>query len=291
MFYHTAMTPLRFVWVDAFTDKQLAGNPCAVVLDADGLSPARMQALAREFNLSETAFVLRSKKADVRARYFTPAGEIPLAGHPTLATMRALVDCGRIRAPRRVALELKAGIVSVEVGARTIAMRQLEPRFLRRYSAAEALPAFGLSARDLLAGAPIQTVSTGTPQLMVPVKSLAALRRARLDPARYARLRARADFFSPHLFCITGKNATFARHLGAPPESAEDPFTGSATGGMGAYLWRRGLIRTPRFTAAQSDWLGRPGRAFVEVHGPREAIEAVTVGGAATIVARGTLAL
>jgi trans-2,3-dihydro-3-hydroxyanthranilate isomerase len=288
--------------VDAFTDRPLGGNPCAVLFDADPLNAATMQAIAREMNLSETAFVVRSTAADVGARYFTPAEEIPLAGHPTIATIFALVDAGRIALAgpvTEITLELPAGVVAVAIHAdgeqaSRIVMSQLPPRFLATYAPAEVLPAFGLSADDALPGAPIQTVSTGTPQLMVPLRDHEALRRARVDVATYSALRARGDFFSPHLFCLggaTGAGRTFARHFGVPPDSPEDPFTGSATGGMAAYLWRHGLIATPTWVAEQGHWMGRPGQASVEVVGPPEAISTVRVGGGAAVIVRGELSL
>lgn len=296
------MTSYPYRLVDAFTDRPLGGNPCAVIFDADPLDAATMQAIAREMNLSETAFVRRSAVADVGARYFTPAEEIPLAGHPTIATIFALVDAGRIALAgevTRITLELPAGVIEVAINARggraeTIVMSQLAPRFLATYDPAEVLPAFGLAAADALPGAPPQTVSTGTPQLMVPLRDHAALRRARVDAAAYAALRARGDFFSPHLFCLGGATAagrTFARHFGVPPDTPEDPFTGSATGGMAAYLWSRGLIDTPAWVAEQGHWMGRPGEATVEVVGPPDAIETVRVGGGAVVVVRGELAL
>lgn len=288
--------------VDAFTDHPLGGNPCAVLFDADTLDAATMQAIAKEMNLSETAFVRRSAVADVGARYFTPAEEIPLAGHPTIATIFALVDAGRLAlagAETSITLELPAGVIAVRIHAegglvRRIVMTQLAPRFLAVYDPAEALPAFGLGPDDLLPGAVVQTVSTGTPQLMVPLRDHAALRRARVDVARYTALRAGGDFFSPHLFCLGGATAagrTFARHFGVPPDSPEDPFTGSATGGMGAFLWRYGLIDTPRWVAEQGHWMGRPGQGTVEVVGPPDAITAVRVGGGAAVLVRGELAL
>jgi trans-2,3-dihydro-3-hydroxyanthranilate isomerase len=105
-------------------------------------------------------------------------------------------------------------------------------------------------------------------------------------------LRAAGGFFSPHLFCLTGATAagqTFARHVGTPPEFMEDPFTGSATGGMAAYLWHYGLIDNPTFVAEQGHWMQRPGTGYVEVLGPPSAITGVRVGGAAITVLRGTL--
>lgn len=296
------MPTLPYVLVDAFTDRPLGGNPCAVLFDTAALDDATMQAIAREMNLSETAFARGSAVADVGARYFTPVEEIPLAGHPTIATIFALVDAGRIalRGPETlVTLELPAGVIDVVVEAeggraRRVVMSQLAPRFLATYSPADVLPVFGLTPDDLLPGAPIQTVSTGTPQLMIPLRSHEALRRARVDPTSFAALRARGDFFSPHLFCLGGATATgrtFARHFGLPPDTPEDPFTGSATGGMAAYLWHYGLIDTPEWVAEQGHWMGRPGQATVEVIGPPEAIRTVRVGGAAVVVIRGVLYL
>lgn len=345
------MRTFPFLQVDAFTTEPLAGNACAVVFDEDArLDDATMQAVAREMNLSETSFVRRptpGSGADFAARYFTPGAEIPLAGHPTVATLFALVETGRLRLVERstrTRLELKAGVIRVDVeagdergtgGVREVAMWQPAPQFLRTFPAAEALAAFGLRETDGLplaaGGIPAaQVVSTGTPQLMVPVRDREALRRARMDVGRLEQLRQGGDFrevedaasrakfalgdaitgtapvalelrarerpsfFSAHLFCLEGATPagqTFARHFAPGPNEFEDPFTGSATGGMGAFLWRYGLIETPTFTAEQGHWMGRPGQASVGVIGPREAIANVRVAGPAVTVLRGELVL
>ena len=293
---------LPFMQVDAFTSTPLQGNPCAVIFEADGLAEEQMLAVAREMNLSETAFVLASEQADVRARYFTPAAEIPLAGHPTIATLYALVETGRLPVAdgaTTVRLELEAGVIPVEVQvekgrARQVIMSQLRPQFLASYAPAEVLPAFGLEPEAARADLTLQTVSTGTPQLMVPLREQEALRRAQIDPPAYRALKEKADFFSVHLFCMQGftpAGATSARHLGLPPEPPEDPFTGSATGNMGAYLWRYGLLREPFFVAEQGHWMHRPGQATVEVVGPRHDISTVRVGGEAVAVLEGELRL
>ncbi|MDX1523041.1 MAG: PhzF family phenazine biosynthesis protein [Anaerolineae bacterium] len=141
----------------------------------------------------------------------------------------------------------------------------------------------------------IQTDSTGTPQLMILLVSLEALRRARLDIPRFIKTRANSDFFGgPHLFYrggLTETGDTFARHLDAPLDLMEDPFTGSATGGMAAYLWRYGLIESPTFVAEQGHWMDRPGQTTVEVVGLRDDIETVKVGGGAVTVLRGEFVL
>jgi trans-2,3-dihydro-3-hydroxyanthranilate isomerase len=296
------MKKYPFLQVDAFTETPLGGNPCAIVLDADGLPEETMLAVAREMNLSETSFVMKSKKADFRARYFTPAEEIPLAGHPTIATVYALVDTGRLKlkADRMsIQLELQVGPIRVDIESERdrverIIMSQKSPKFLRAYAAEEVMPAFRLDPADLLPGAPIQTVSTGTPQLMIPLRDHDALRRAWPDIERYERLRKEGDFFSPHLFCLIGfteAGRTSARHFGVPPDTTEDPFTGSATGNMAAYLWRHGLLETNEFVAEQGHWMNRPGVAYVEVVGPRDRIKTVRVGGSAVTVIRGELTI
>jgi trans-2,3-dihydro-3-hydroxyanthranilate isomerase len=291
-----------FMLVDAFTDRALGGNACAVVFEADDLDDGLRQSIAREMNLSETAFVQRAQSADVGARYFTPSREIPLAGHPTIATVFALFESGRLSFDgplTRISLELKVGPIDVEVHApdgraERVVMSQMRPEFLARYEPRDLLPVFGLSPDDAIPGVTPQTVSTGTPQLMIPVRSHDALRRIRVDADAYVALQAGGDFFSPHVFAlggVTDAGATFARHVGALPGGAEDPFTGSATGGMAAYLWHYELIDTPSFVAEQGHWMGRPGKAFVEVVGARDAIETVKVGGEAVTVVRGELDL
>lgn len=297
------MPTYSFMQVDAFSDRPLGGNPCAILFETDDMDEATMLAIAKEMNLSETSFVRHSEVADVAARYFTPAVEIPLAGHPTIATIFALVDSGRLQLTddtTTLTLELTAGVIPIEIYAennrvRRVVMSQIKPKFLATYDPAAVMPLFGLAMEDLLSDAIIQTVSTGTPQLMVPLRDYESLRRAAIDIPAFRAFRAESDFFGgPHLFCLSGiteTGDTFARHLDIPPDLLEDPFTGSATGGMAAYLWRYGLIEQPTFIAEQGHWLGRPGQATVEVVGPRDDIETVKVGGNAATVVRGEVVL
>src|ERR1043165_218896 len=261
--------------VDAFTTRPLGGNACAIVFDCTDLSDKTMLAIAREMNLSEISFVWRMDDGRFRARYFTPAQEIPLAGHPTVATIYALIDSGRLRLDGdylKLPLILRDGPVDVEVFARDrnverIVMSQRKPQFLTTYRPTDVLPVFGLDESDLMPNAVIQTVSTGTPFLMILLKNHESLRKATLNLEKYALLRNDSDFFDPHLFCLQGveHGATFARDFGLPPDTLEDPFTGSATGAMAAYLWHYGLIDSPNFIAEQGHWMSRPGEGYVEV--------------------------
>ncbi len=296
------MPTYPFLQVDAFTTQPFGGNPCAVFFECDDLSDETMLAIAREMNLSETSFVLSSSIDDIRARYFTPSEEIPMAGHPTIATAFALVATNRFALKgdtTRLMLELQVGPLEVDIHANNgsvtnIVMTQKPPVFSTIHNPDEVMPIFGLTADDLIPEKPIQTVSTGTPQLMIAVRDHETLRRATVDHVAYMNYRARSDFFSTHMFAlggITSQGDTFARHFVTPPDLVEDPVTGSATGGMGAYLRHHRLIEKPTFIAEQGHWMGRPGMVQVEIGGTPEAITSVKIGGPAVAVLEGVLRL
>jgi trans-2,3-dihydro-3-hydroxyanthranilate isomerase len=285
--------------VDAFTSVPFTGNACGVVTDAAGLDDAQMQRIAREMNLSETTFVLPSEVADFRVRFFTPGREIPLAGHPTIATMHALVEEGRIAvsgAGSRIHQETLAGVLPVDLerdreGLRVI-MTQATPQFgaeLERDAVARAL---GIAARDLAGGPAPQVVSTGTAQAMVLVRSLDVLRRLRPDAAAMADLETIAGHVGMHVLALETldpANRTHARHFAPNMGIPEDPVTGSATGGMAAYLWRYGLLRERRFSAEQGHLIGRPGIVEVEIDADGDEPRTVRVGGRAVTVLRGSI--
>lgn len=290
--------------VDAFTDRPLAGNPAGVVTKAEGLDEATMRAIAREVNLSETVFVTASDRADFRLRFFTPTTEIPLAGHPTIAAMHALVEEGRITlvGPRtRVTQELQVGVLPVDLHAdeqgrlARIWMTQKPPEFLRTYDVGPYAEALGIPTSGIEPDYPLQTVSTGTPQLMFPVRSLPVLEQLRPDMKALADLAAGGDYFSLHVFTPEGGYApearAHARHFAPAAGVAEDPVTGSASGAMGAYLVRYGIVPVSSFMVEQGHIMGRPGTIYVEIDGEGEAITGVRVGGQAVTVISGVLRL
>lgn len=291
------MTARRFYWIDAFTDRPLGGNPCAVVFGADDLPVEDRIAFTRETRLSECAFVVASDKADFGARYYLASGEIKMAGHPTIATCAALEEAGLLAGRAAFTLEVGAGVVGIEVdrsAARPVfTMTQYAPVFGRSYAPERIAPIVALDPSDIV-GTP-QTVSTGGPHFCVTLlKDRAALERAELSVAILRALRPEIDFWEPFLCTREGFTAagdTAARLMLTPPEPPEDPFTGSATGSMAAYLWHHGLIGAPVFTAEQGHAMGRPGSARVEVLGPRDAISGVKVGGSASVLMEGTVRL
>ncbi len=289
----------EIVWVDAFTTTPLEGNACAVVLDARGLDDEMMQKIARETNLSETSYVFPGDhESDIIVRYFTPIGEIPLAGHPTIATTHALHESERIPAGQDVLrVKMPAAVVPVTIrrGAPTnYAMSQPPPSFLGTFPRADAARALGLDERDILGGMTPQTVSTGTPQLMIPLASREALDRCTPNRAALYQTTAR-DWFSVHVFAQGGDGdgvALVARHFADFNDVLEDPFTGSATGGMAGYCARYGIVRQRSYAVAQGMHVHRPGRAEVEVAGdPPDAIGRITVAGPAVTVMRATMTI
>ncbi len=283
---------LKIVWIDAFTTTPLAGNACAVVLDARGLDDATMQAIARETNLSETSFVFPGDgEADFVVRYWTPNGEIPLAGHPTIATTHALHESGAIPAGHQVVrLRMPAALVPVTVrpGApTTYAMSQPPPAFGATLPRATAAAALGLREDDLLAGVTPQTVSTGTPQLMIALASIAAL--DRVEANRHALFPHDGhEWFSVHVFARVERDDDVklaSRHFADFGDIKEDPFTGSATGGMAAYCARYDIVRERTYAVEQGMHVHRPGRGQVEVGGdPPHDIGRIVVAGPAVTV-------
>jgi trans-2,3-dihydro-3-hydroxyanthranilate isomerase len=290
--------------VDAFTDRPLHGNPAGVVTDADGLDEATMRAIARELNLSETAFVTASDEADFRVRFFTPTTEVPLAGHPTIAAMHALVEEGRVRLTgrrTRITQELQVGVLPVDLDAdadgrlERVWMTQKPPEFLRAYDPAPYAEALGIPIAGIEPDFPLQTVSTGTPQLMFPVRSLHVLERLQPDQRALLELTRAGDYFSIHVFTPEGgyspEARAHARHFAPAAGVSEDPVTGSASGAMGAYLVRYGIVPPGRFMVEQGHIIGRAGAVYIEVDQEGEAITAVRVGGQAVTVITGVMRL
>ena len=291
--------PFEFDWVDAFAARPFAGNGCAVVYGADGLSDELCTAIVRETGLVECAFPGRSDVADAKLRCFVADREIPFAGHPTVATVASMVDRG-IRGAGPMRLETGAGVVPVEVeigadGVALVTMTQVRPEFGPEVAPDVVAAVGGIEAGDIV-GTP-RVVSTGLPFCITVLKDHDALRRATLDLPALERFRAAvggglAENMEP--FWVTQEGATeaghtFSRLLLAPPMPAEDPFTGSATGAMAAYLWAGSHLKTPRFVAEQGHWMGRPGQAQVEVLGVRDDIGGVRVGGPGYVLMRGYL--
>ena len=258
----------RIFTLDVFTNKAYAGNPLAVVTDGDGISAQRMQAVAREMNLSETVFIQRpsNNRALARLRIFTTSSELPLAGHPVIGTWFLLAELGVVPAAEgsvHVLQQTGAGILPVEIEfhdgrPQRVTMTQKPAQFRRApCSAAPLAKALGLRASDIDSALPIEVVSTGIFNMMVPIVSRAALARIRMDTRALYSLLAKSGVMA-YCFNLTGGGKAQTRGL-LPWGVQEDPATGSAAGSLGAYLVRYGkLALGQQLTIQQGIEMGRP---------------------------------
>ena len=290
---------LAFVQVDVFTDRVFGGNPLAVFLDGQGLSTARMQAIAREMNLSETVFLLPSDRedCDARLRIFTPGRELPFAGHPTIGAAWVLREHD-LRPPcdGRLTLEEGVGPVPVRFDGEMIWMSHppadFGPPWLDRPAVAAVL---GLNLDDLHPDAPVQIVSTGAPFLIVTCRDPHAVDRALLDYRAYAAMlpgESTIGIFLSALDPRFGPSTVHSRMLsGGATGIGEDPATGGASGPLGAYLLRHGLVQahdTVEIVSRQGVQMGRPSTVHISLRPGDDVIE---VGGTVVPVLTGTLTL
>ena len=191
---------IKVYTLNAFTDDVSGGNPAGVVLEADNLSKNQMQDIAKKVGFSETAFVMKSDVADFRVRFFTPSNEVDLCGHATIATFKLLLLTERIHTGT-YKQETLAGILSVEALADGgILMEQSIPEYCDILSPEEIAKSLGLDVDELEDSLPIQVVSTGLKDIIVPVKSLDALKKIKPDFEAITDLSRRYDSVGYHVF-------------------------------------------------------------------------------------------
>jgi trans-2,3-dihydro-3-hydroxyanthranilate isomerase len=288
-----------------FAETPLTGNPLAVVADAERLEEAVMPAVAREFNQSETTFVLPSRRpgATRRLRSFTPAGaEVIGAGHNVLGAWWWLATAGRIELDAdggaRLAQEIGDRVLPVEVRGRNgrpeaIVIEQAPPEFGRTVTDRDELAAalgFEGSAADQLDDMPAQVVSTGAAHLLVPARDRAVVDRARPDAPRLAAALAQVGAQGCYLYCLDPVDpaaVAHARFFNPTVGISEDPATGSAAGPLVSRLVAQGVVPDGALVLVeQGHAMGRPSRIRVQVSGER-----VRIGGAGVVVAEGTLTI
>jgi trans-2,3-dihydro-3-hydroxyanthranilate isomerase len=312
------MPSYKFYQVDVFTNQAFGGNPLAVFPDAEGLSPDDMHKLAKEMNLSETTFVFPPTvpSADYKVRIYMTQGEIPFAGHPVVGTHWLLAHIGRtkVQAPNvRVNFELGVGVrgarLNVENGKVTsVVMDHQKPEFgvpaspelVAKLERALSVPTGAISDT----GFPVMWVSTGIRQLFAPIRSLKetqAIQSSKVNADLLAEVCSALDpvssaSFEVMVLCMETEHKTstvhtrmFAPGIGLP----EDPATGSASGGLGAYLIENKVIpaTAPMTTIISEQGLemGRPSFVSIEVDGTPGNIEMVRVGGEVIPVIEGTV--
>jgi trans-2,3-dihydro-3-hydroxyanthranilate isomerase len=300
---------LRYLHLDVFTDRALEGNQLAVFPDPPpDLDPALMQRIAMEMNFSESTFVLpRAGTGDTRMRIFTPAEELPMAGHPTIGTTFALAAEGVIAAGRDAfVFELGVGPtpVSLEWKDRRLDfawMTQQLPAFSAPFDADILAASLGLERADIAPRLPAQAITCGVPYLLVPLASRAAVDRVVVDRRAFAAACREAGVNELALYLFTtdrpGARAdeiTYSRMLAPAFGIAEDPATGSAAGPLGCYLACHAVVPPDvarSFVNLQGVAMKRPSRIHVSIDTADGAITRVRVGGRAVMVGAGELRL
>ncbi|MFL6229507.1 MAG: PhzF family phenazine biosynthesis protein [Pyrinomonadaceae bacterium] len=307
------MKKLRYHLVDVFTDRQFGGNPLAVFTDGRGLSTETMQSIAKEMNLSETTFVLPADDAanNFRVRIFTPMQELPMAGHPTVGTTyvlareRLLETSSRENAAGTTAIRLEEGVgpVPVEItwkddAADFIEMTQPLPTFGPRFAdAAQIAEVLSLDASLVDSRYPVEVVSCGVPFLYVPLKSLDAARRIRVRIDLMEKFLG--SFAAKDIFVFTTEtefdgSGVHSRMFAPLDGIPEDPATGAASGPLGCYLARYGVVASAGeldVTSEQGVEMGRPSFIRIRINHEGEQITRVRVGGRCRYMGGGHLEL
>lgn len=276
--------PLRYLLLDVFTATPLQGNQLAVVLDGRGLRERQMQAVARELNLSETVFVLPPRAVgDLRIRIFTPAGELPFAGHPTLGSA---IVAGSGLGLTTVTLETARGEVPVVLGAGPGGapfgrMEQPIPTVSAFAREGDLLEALGLECSLL----PVEAYCNGPNHVYVELAGEHELSRLRPD------LAALSELGQVDIYCFAGSGTRWRSRMFAPAFGlSEDPATGSAAGPLAVHLARHGRIGFgEEIEIRQGQEIGRPSLLYARAVGAAEGVERVEVGGSAVIVGRGEI--
>lgn len=290
------MRRFSFVTVDVFTDRRFGGNPLAVFPEAEGLSDGEMQALAAEFNLSETTFVLPAadRANTARVRIFNRRNEMPFAGHPNVGTGWVLAGLGRAR-DGTLAFEEIAGLVTVNVEAGLVTIAAPQPLALGAEMPIDLLVScVGLAPRDVVVAAhrPL-LASVGNPFVIAEVTG-EALGRALPDAGRFRQAASRYTAFNPDrlpLYLYARDGERWRTRMFSPLSgTVEDPATGSAATPLAALLLSLTTDSERRYEIVQGVEMGRPSRLFCHARRGADGIRA-TVGGSCVAVLKGEIAL
>ncbi len=301
---------LPFYQADVFTDVAFGGNPVAVFPNVPALSNRGFQQIAREMNLSETVFVQppSQPEAQIKLRIFTPTHEIPFAGHPVLGTCHVLGSLRHfpIEEPiTRIYYECNIGVFPAELYILKgvidrVVMSQPAPQFIELVEKVEDLfditRALGLHRNDITQlPFPVEVVSTGLPVMIVPVRSLTAVKSIVTDHAAVDEICGRFGANGIMVFStmtVEDYSTVHTRMFATPIGIDEDPATGSASGALGAYLVKNGVVEvgpTTEIVAEQGYEIDRPSRILIQVFSDDDIIQSVKVGGQVVMVAEGKM--
>ena len=280
------MSTYSYRIVNVFTqgDDPFSGNPLCVFESAESLDTPRMQALARQFNLSETTFMLPSTRANARVRIFTPSYEMPFAGHPTLGTAHVCRALGL--AGDTLTLEMQAGIIPVHATQRRWTLQANAPSWREvREPRATLAAMLGIDEHEI--GERPLWVKAGREQLIVPLRNEAAVRRARPRPDLLAQLASDDGASMAYIFAPMGRRLLARFFFPQGPAVIEDPATGSATANLGGWCLAMGRTLPCEFEISQGEYAGRPSTLLLRVDVERR----ILVSGDVIELGRGAITL
>lgn len=294
------MLSTTFYILDVFAEEKYTGNQLAVVLMKNKLTDTDMQRIAKEFNFSETTFILSHKPVNngYNVRIFTPEREVPFAGHPTLGTAY-VIQKEVIKNPvDTIILNLKVGQIPVKLNYKDgtierLTMKQMEPVFGRIFYREQISKVLNIDASEIDERFPVQEVSTGLPFITVPLKNLSAVKKSKLNKEKYHALIKDTEAKAIFIFCpetYKKKNHLNARMFAPFYGIEEDPATGSANGCLAGYLVKHNYFGRDHINirVEQGYEIGRPSLLFLEAKKKGDKIE-VFVGGRVIEVAKGIL--
>ncbi len=293
------MNKIKIKQVDAFTSIPFGGNPAGVVTDANHIDDSIKQKIAKEMNLSETAFVSSSDKADFKVQFFTPKFEVDLCGHATIATFDTLYKENKLDLNKdKFYQETKAGVLPIEIknldNKKIFMMTQVNPQFKNLDNLRdEVAKSMGIKTEDLLPY-PMESVSTGLWWLVFGVKSLEILENITPDLDKIYKLSESNNFVGISLFTLETFDKSCSYHMRSIAPYcgvAEDPVCGTGNGSVSSYIVHNKLISGDNLSLVgeQGNFVHRPGKVYVQIQSNNDMITDIKIGGEATTILEGEI--
>lgn len=269
--------------MNVFAKTEKGGNPAAVVLDADYLSEKEMKSIAKLIGFSETAFIMKSELADYKVRFFTPSEEVDLCGHATIAVFNLLFQKGYIGIGNYTQ-ETKAGILNVEIMKNSIIMmNQSKPKFEEIIERDDVVKSLNISFNDIIEDLPIQIVSTGLRDIIVPVKNIEILNSIKPNFEKISNISRKYNAIGYHIFTLDtiGKSVANCRNLAPLYGINEESATGTANGALASYLFKYNKISNniKKLSFEQGYSMNMPSEIIVSLNIKDNEIDQVKVGG------------
>ncbi|WPC43204.1 PhzF family phenazine biosynthesis protein [Clostridium sp. JS66] len=277
---------IKVYTLNAFAKTDNGGNPAGVVLNADSLSVYDMKKIAEKVGFSETAFIKKSNKADFKINFFTPNKEVDLCGHATIGTFYLLASKGIIKSGQYTQ-ETKAGILKVECrNNNMIYMNQTNPKFYEVLNKADIADSLNIDEEEIMSDIPIQIVSTGLKDILIPIKSLKSLYKIKPDFQKIAHISKKQNVVGYHIFTLETEHGSTAHCRNFAPlyDICEEAATGTSNGALSCYLYKYGLVsqeNIKNLSFEQGYSMKKPSEILASLIVDNEEINEVKVGGIA----------